>query len=303
MENPQLWKLCQDANQLLMRVYLPGLQEAAHESGLEDREWAGWILPAYTIDPHPINAQLLRIRSAYTNPALLTARLNMFTGRGYLTAQDNGYRLTEKGYSTVRSMISAVETALDQIQSFDAVKLSLLDKLLGELLQQCLTAQNPEQKWCLINNRGNLDLSEKSSLVKIDQSLSDLFAWRDDCHLAAWQPYHYIHGFVWESFTLIWKKEAGTVTEICSILGEKRGFDKDEYQLALDELRIRGWVKENSGKYDITPAGNKVRQSAEDFTEELFYQPIVSVGISRLKEVENLLAELISFLRKSESVL
>jgi hypothetical protein len=107
--------------------------------------------------------------------------------------------------------------------------------------------------------------------VRIDQYGGDLAAYRDDAHLAAWLP-HNIEGHAWEAFSYLWSGEANTLDELFYKL-ECRGCLMDEYQQALAELLQRGWIKEDSGSYQLTIHGQEIRRAAEEATDQYFYAP------------------------------
>jgi hypothetical protein len=56
----------------------------------------------------------------------------------------------------------------------------------------------------------------------------------------------------------------------------------------LQDLVTRGWVKEESGKYQITPAGKKIREDVETETERLFFQPWSCLNESELEQLASL---------------
>jgi hypothetical protein len=109
-------------------------------------------------------------------------------------------------------------------------------------------------------------------LLKIVYYLSDLNAYRDDAHMAAFQP-HGIEAYVWEALTLVWQGSAQTADDLFDQLWY-RGYAREEYAGALEELRRHGWVETiGEGKYQISEQGRAVRDEAERLTDEYFYTP------------------------------
>ena len=124
-------------------------------------------------------------------------------------------------------------------------------------------------------------------MVRIDQYLSDLAAFRDDAHLAAWQS-HSIEGHIWEAFTYLWRGEVTTLAGLYHKL-ERRGNSQDEYKQALENLIKRGWVKEEAGEYRVTPPGQDVRQAVEEATDRYFYGAWSCFSQGEKEELQTLL--------------
>jgi hypothetical protein len=284
-----LWETCKQLESELNRISYPALKKAAEEAGLADGEWRGWLLPAYLLVPNGVSVSVLRLRTPYASATLYNNRLLKFAARGYLNETDNQFTLTSRGYDTACRMVAASSAALDGISIEDVELAPRIVSTLAELTRACLDQPDPHSKWCIQHNHGPLDLELMSPINLVDLYLSDLSAWRDDCHLGAWQPYHYIHGHVWELFTLIWQNGPQTLDQICAQLSERRGISRETYLNAAGELKIRGWIAEKDGCFILTPAGQKTRLAAENFTDELFLQPFAILDPTKR---ESLLADL-----------
>lgn len=275
METPKdIWTACTNVLRGLESVSQPAFDQAAESAGLIHGEWRGWLLPAYLIQPDPISAAVLRIRNPYANASLFTQRLAQFTLRGFLVETESGYFLSETGFDTARALLAAGQSVLIQLNLPDASILDTCNQHLSHIRQACLECSEPHSKWCLEHN-GSRDHGEgHKPICTTSQLLSDLTAWRDDCHLGAWQPYHYLHGNVWEVFTLFWQGQARTIDDIVQICSIRRGFNRDEYLTAIDGLMMRGWLTESEdGSLGLSPSGLKTRQAAEEYTDEMFYAP------------------------------
>jgi predicted transcriptional regulator len=124
----------------------------------------------------------------------------------------------------------------------------------------------------------------------------DLWAYRDDAHLAAWRlPYPDLAPRTWEALSVLWRKEAKDAATLAEALKD-HGFSADDYAESLNELAARGWVEERDGEYTLTPEGEKVRQRAEILTDEYFYTVFSTLSAAERTELntslENLLAGL-----------
>ena len=127
-------------------------------------------------------------------------------------------------------------------------------------------------------------------MARIEQYLSDLGAFRDDVHLAAWKP-HDIQGHAWEAFTFIWRGEATTLEALADAL-KPRGFTSEDYAAALEDLRARAWIEERAGEYRVTPEGGKLRQAAEELTDAYYYAPWEVLSEDERQTLRDLLSRL-----------
>jgi len=157
-----------------------------------------------------------------------------------------------------------------------------------------LSAQEPPGKWCIVHSRRADPGDSASVVVRIDQYLSDLAAYRDDAHLAAWQT-HNISAHAWEALTYLWRGEATTLAGLCKKL--RCVYLPDEYQQALQELINRGWVEEKACEYCLTPQAQEVRQTAEELTEHYFYAPWNCLQQEEVEDLRVLLSRFHNALR------
>jgi hypothetical protein len=137
-----------------------------------------------------------------------------------------------------------------------------------------------------------LPSQEYASLAQIDQCLDYLNAFRDDAHLAAWQPYG-VSGHAWEAFTFVWRGDAHTAAELAEKL-PRRGHSAPAYAEALSDLAGRGWVEETSDgyAYRITEKGRTLRQQAEEATDRYFFAPWTSLNNVEIAQLHTLLTRL-----------
>ena len=114
-------------------------------------------------------------------------------------------------------------------------------------------------------------LDDVSALSKVIQYLSDLNAFRDDTHMAAYRPYD-VEGHTWEAFSFVANGHATTADEIFNLLAY-RGFSRIDWQDSLNDLAERNWLQEQDGKYNVTDSGQAVRDEVEQKTDSYFYAP------------------------------
>ncbi len=290
MDTVTLWPIAVEALGTLGRRYGPEMERVAAELKLP--EWYGWLLPALVFEPEPISATRLRVRSPYTSARLYDERLTNATKQGFLALvneAEGAYRLTALGRQAAERVIEAAYARMAILQPMPSDELKRLADLLRRLVMSCLEAPEPPGKWCIAHSR-KVDPGDNAPvLVRVDQYLSDLAAYRDDAHLAAWQPYR-IDGHAWEAFTYLWRGEATTLDEIFRKL-ERRGYSRDEYGQALEDLIRRGWV-EGRKVYQITALGKEIRQTAEETTDRYFYAPWSCLTQAEVEDLRGLLIRL-----------
>ena len=127
----------------------------------------------------------------------------------------------------------------------------------------------------------------------------DLFAFRDDAHIAAWRPYG-TSGQVWEALTYVWRGEASTAAELAEKVGDYRRYDEEAYAAALQELVDQGWIVEEEGAYVATEAGRRLRQAAEDTTDRYFDAAWTALSEAEVVEVKELLEKLAAAVKPPE---
>jgi hypothetical protein len=108
--------------------------------------------------------------------------------------------------------------------------------------------------------------------------------------MAAWKPLN-ISAYAWEGFSFIWSGQAETAEAIDQQLFY-RGYSLYEFRDALQDLVERGWLTETAGNYTVTPAGNKIRETAERQTDAYFYAPWQTLQPSEVQTLHQLMTRL-----------
>lgn len=290
MNHLDLWPLAWGALDALTAHYGPAINHAAEELGIPTGEWYGWLMAAAIFEPDPVSAHSLHIRSAYTAPARLEAALTKGVSLGLLEPAGGGeHRLTAAGRAGVRHLIESAYAVMAKLRPLPQDDLARLAGLLQRGVAACLAMPEPPTKWSLRIER-HLDPGVDAPVMeRLDQYLSDLAAYRDDCHLTAWRLYD-VSGQAWEAFTLLWRGEARTLDDLAGRLAQRRGFTREEYAAALDDLCGRGWVVAEGAGYVVTERGTSLRQEAEATTDRYFYAPWACLSEDETAELRGLLA-------------
>jgi hypothetical protein len=232
----------------------------------------------------------LRLRSPYTATRLYSERLAKAARGGFLTrvAQaEHAYGLTELGRQAAQQIMRAMYAQIATLQPISSTHLERLAGFLHRLVMSSLTAPEPPGKRCLLQSRRIDPGITAPAVVRIDQYGGDLAAYRDDAHLAAWQP-HNLNGHAWDALTCLWRSAAATLDGLHQEL-ERRGHSRDEDRQALEDLLQRGWVGEQTGNYQVTPLGQAIRQAAEEATDQYFYAPWSCLSQGETEELRTLL--------------
>jgi hypothetical protein len=271
--------------------YGPAMDGAAEKLGIPAGEWYGWLMAARIFEPETVSTRRLHVRAAYTAPAKLEAALERGAALGLLEPVGaEEYRLTAAGRAGVERIIQTAYAVLAALRPLPEGELQRLAGLLQRVVEASLAAPEPPAKWCLRKAR-HLDPGVETPVMeRLDQYLSDLDAYRDDARLAAWKPYG-VSGQAWEAFTLLWRGAAKTLDELCGKL-VRRGFTREDYAGALQELVERGWVAEGEAGYSLTDRGRALRQEAETTTDCYFYEPWRRLSEGETAEVRELLTRL-----------
>jgi predicted transcriptional regulator len=300
--NPiNLWPTADEVRRALEAQYEPAMDKVARQAGLEPAEY-GVLLAARTLEPKLVASWNLRVRGPYTAAGRYEERLRKAAVLGHLKAVHEGeYRLTELGRRTVQHILDAANKAMSRLDPMPPADLDRLDALVSRLVDASLQAPEPPGKWC-INLSRRLDSGQQAHpVVRIDQHLSDLSAYRDDSHVAAWRPSE-LDAKAWEAFTCIWRGDARSLDDLFQKL-ERRGHSREDYDEALNDLVQRSLVKEDAGSetYQITRQGQTLRQKAEDTTDTYFYGPWKVLGNGDVEELRGLLERLCGELTKKNA--
>lgn len=227
---------------------------------------------ALAAEPDPLTeAQVLR-QIPYLAPQSATALLASLSAKGHLTAVGGGYLLTATGHAALDEMLGTVLKVLGTLPEFQGI--ATLAALLRRLVDSAL--QSPIDSHALRGSRAFDPGDEAPAWARIRRSLGDLTAFRDDAHVAAWQPYD-LAGHQWEAFSHLWgRKVWGEPVRTAAELVDKlafRGYDAAAVRQGLDALVERGWLEQEGGIYRLTDRGRQIREAAEAATDAHFYAP------------------------------
>ena len=232
-------------------------------------------------------------RDPFSNPEQferLFVRLNL---KGWIEPMlDGSFRVTEKARETARFLIQAGDVQLSDFAVMPDQELKRLLVLLKQIvLESCLTPE-PPGKWAILKRFRVAD-EHYPAIMQIREYLMDLFAYRDDSHLSASRPYFNEAGIVWLVLGALEKGDAVNAEQMAEKMAF-RGYEVDDYEIALQAAIELGWVEGGTrlDKFCLTEEGKKLREQAEQDTNEYFYGPWSVLTQEEIRQLYGLLAKL-----------
>lgn len=227
---------------------------------------------AYNLAPEPISADLIQLRSPYANPDSVQEILEDATEAGYLEKDGEGeYRPTQKGSSAIEIVHKAFYNHVNQLKEFPADQLKELCSLLAKLVESISQTDLSGRKLCFEASFGGHISVDHGTLARVDQHLDDLNAFRDDAHIAAWRPVG-VDGHTWEVLTFVWNGNANTPEGLVERL-PYRQYTAENYRTTLEDLAQKSWIEVGAEGYIVTKEGKKIRDEAEEATNQNYFGP------------------------------
>jgi len=256
-----------------------------------------WAISLFGSDPFS-TAAYMRIRP-YGSVRVNEERFTSAVKQGILSVNSqNEYLPTEKGKHFINKFFHVAEASIAHLQPIPSAELQKIADYTKRLVEASLAAPEPPSRFGMICYYRNMQPSRDTQLPRlIVHYVGTLSQYRDASHLAAWQD-HNLAGYAWSALTSIWREEANTPEALHEEMGPS-GFTRDEIMQALHDLTGRGWIEERSGKYQTTAEGKRIRQEAEDLTDQLFFQPWNCLNETEQKDLLDLARQLRDGLKES----
>ena len=291
MNDHTLWNLTLETLAAIRAHYEPVAGRIAAESGLD-----GWVLlAALTFEPETTTPARLQVRMPYMAADPYLTRLIAAAEKGYLAeARPGEYRLTDVGRAETYRFIGEARAAMVQADPLPLADSERLSGLLDRLVQASLNTPSPPDIWCITLSH-RLMPAASPPLPYIEQAISCLAAYRDDAHLAAWQPSS-LSATALETLTFLWRGEADSLDALCEQLAH-RGHLRQVYAQALAELRERGFIEGPDSAVQVTEAGQAFRDQVEADTDRYFCAPWACLDNGEKTELADLLTRLRDGLR------
>jgi hypothetical protein len=238
-------------------------------------------------------------RDPFSNPEQfekLFVRLNV---KGWIEpVPDDRYRVTDKSREAAVKIIEAGDAHLPPAESIKDVDLERLKVLIKQIVLANDSADEPPEKWAILK-RFRVARRTSPVLVKIREYLMDVFAYRDDSHLAAARPHFNQAGIVWNALGAVWSGSAITAARMAEAMAF-RGYEASDYEVALQAAKEIGWLEaaEAPGAFRLTEKGRELREQVEFQTDDYFYKPWSVLTQGELDELYDLLTKLRDQLRE-----
>lgn len=283
-----IWTLAVDVMNGYVPTYQAQMAAVLEEAGAQGMFFA--VLQARGAHPEPLTPARFSAQAPYTNPARQQAMLDQAVEAGFLTQDDDGYRLTAVGHSVVERAFATAHAGIPQAPALPPADMQRLSRTFGAIMNASLSAAEPAQKAALLASRWTDPGKTAAPAARLDQFITDLLNFRDDAHVAAWRATG-VDGRDWEALTFIWRGEATTAAALADRL-PFRGYTADDYAASLHVLEQKGWIVAGDDGYRVTEDGRGVREAAEAETDRLFYAGWSVIEPAELQETGDLLAAL-----------
>jgi hypothetical protein len=287
----------------VMNALTPFYQEEAVARIREAQAQDAWfvLLTCAGAEPDALTADALAALAPYTAPDQREERLGKALQGGFLSEESPGhYRLTVSGREALAAFFDYAQAAIAAVPVLDTADLETVARLLQRIVEATAGLPEPASKNNLAGSRWTDPGPEGAVMARIDQYLTDLQRYRDDAHIAAWQPYG-VGGRSWEAFTLLWRDQAHTAGELVENL-PYRGYSADDYGETLQSLARQGWIEAVGDTWRVTRRGRALREEAEEATDAYFYAGWDTLDSTELELLGSLLAQLLAALREAAPV-
>jgi hypothetical protein len=238
-------------------------------------------------------------RDPFSNPEQFEKLFTRLDVKGWIEPQhDERYKVTEMARSGATYIIMSGDAKLPPDEALPEIDLERLKSLVKRIVLANDGAPEPPEKWAILHR---FRVAKKNSpvMVKIREYLMDLFAYRDDSHLAAARPHFNEAGIVWLVLGAAWESGAVTAESIAKAT-TFRGYEVNDYEIALQAAKEIGWLEETDapGSFRITQKGKELREQVETQTDDYFYRPWSVLTQEELDELYDLLLKLREGLRE-----
>lgn len=293
-----IWSALEESFDILGDYGYPAMDRVAAELALHPGFFT-WVTAIWLFGSEPFTtAQFMRM-FPYGLARVNEERFISAVRQGYLNSEGRtGYVPTEAGMRVARKMWREAGDSLADLRPIPDELLRRLLRYLDRIVQASLSAPEPPARFYISHKHENYGrYGTKYPLEDFVIHFGKLSAFRDDSHIAAWQV-HNIEGNRWEVLSYVWRGEATTLGKLFEELSF-RGITRDEYAQILQELVERGWADENAGEYQLTANGKRIREKAEELTNQYFFAPWSCLNESELEDLSDLVTQLRDCLHSS----
>jgi DNA-binding MarR family transcriptional regulator len=253
---------------------------------------AWFLVLAQEFDPEPLSVERIRVRAVWSSERIVAALLDLMASEKWLDRVGAEYHLTDDGRAVIQGLTERRHTILAPlITHLAADEVEPLERLMRRVLDASSEHPSPPGTWSLAHSRNRMPNDDAPTVHKLFQYCADFNAYRDDSHMAAFQPLG-VEAYAWEAFSHIWRGTANTAQAIFDILPH-RGYSRTEFAEGLRHIAERAWIKTDDGEmYQMTDEGRKIRQEVERLTNEYFFGAWSCLSESEIEEVHQRMSDL-----------
>jgi DNA-binding MarR family transcriptional regulator len=266
------------------------LSETTHDvldiAGLSQPEWS--LLVKCCLCEPPFALDDLCVWLPYTARTAVEARLKELQATLYVQPVASGeFIVTDKGASLIKGWSSRERLLLASVRPLHGGSLKYLAEALEGVVEAALAAPSPPEKPRLFGSRRLAPDARATAMVRIDQALTDLYYFHEDCRVAAWSAAE-LDGPAFEVLTLLRRGEPRDQDSLSSSLAASRGHDEAYIVRLTHRLAERGLLVRTGSEVELTVAGRDLCESVETVTEQ-YYMPswtlLPPLHLQRLREL------------------
>jgi DNA-binding HxlR family transcriptional regulator len=291
-----LYELSGKVSQGIYTLTRSAVNPAVAEVGLNRPGLYYNLYVAIALDPTPLTLEQARRRAPYTDDKIYEAQLQALVESGWLDRKQAEYTLTPQGRSVLQQVLDVFYNRVAELDQMLSERLSPAEieraaELLSRITTNSRRAQLPLEPFNTRTLNKAAPKDAAPALIKIDQALDELSAFRDDAHIATWQE-HNLAAHAWELFTYLWRGDISNSTEMVE-KAANRGHSVEDYQSALNDLIGRDWIElAGADTYRVTTQGWQARERSEHETDRYFYGPWRQLSDAETSELRDLLTRL-----------
>jgi hypothetical protein len=211
----------------------------------------------------PVTIARHRWRSPYATKDLWSENWERAVGQGLAERADGGWRITAKGRETaarLRKTFAAYLARLDLPREPLGRAVATLEKLVEKIPADAERGRLPRL----------LPLSAeeaRSEFVRLRYAIQQLWGFRDDCHIGAWDAAGY-EGPALDVLSQIWDGKSST-EDVAKALVTKQ--EPVHVERNVDELVRRGDITREGDSLRLTAQGRAARDAIERETDRRYF--------------------------------
>lgn len=267
------------------------MEKTADELGLEPG-WLTWLWAIGLFDDETFSTETYMHIRPYGSARVNETRFTSAAIQGILSVSSkNEYLPTEKGRQIASQILKAADESIVHLQPIPKAELQKIADYNKRLVEASMAAPELPSKYSITHYYKNLHPNHDAPLLRlILHYIASLDQYRGAAHMASWHDY-IIEGYVWSLLTSIWRNEANTRDALHEEMGSSV-FTREEISQGLHDLTTRNWIEENTGRYQTTVEGKRIREQAEELTDRYFFLPWGCLNDTEQEDLQRLAIQL-----------